>query len=108
MNAKILHFIKGYLSHLVLIVGSTVTTIVNVKHIGLRHLTHNDLTLIANSVWAAVVTNGKKVLEPALDTYLKRKYPGLGIIIANLEAQKNAVPVQQVPGDPLPGNPTTV
>jgi uncharacterized membrane protein len=93
--------IKGYLTHLVLIVGTAVTAAVNLKHVPLLHPTHAELVFVAQSAWVAVVTNLNKVQEPIINAYLKRKYPALGIVVADLEAAKTA---QNNPtaGDNLP------
>lgn len=95
--------IKGYLTHLVLIIGTAVAAAVNLKHVPLLHPTHAELVFVAQSAWVAIVTNLNKVQEPIINAYLKRKYPALGIVIADFEAAKLA-PKSNVPtlGDNLP------
>ena len=82
--------VKGYLAHLVLIVGTAVTAAVNLKHVPLLHPTHAELVFVAQSAWVAIVTNLNKVQEPIINAYLKRKYPALGIVVADFEAAKTA------------------
>lgn len=103
MNTKTRKAIKSYLTHLALIAGTAVAAAINLKHIPLLHPTHAELVFVAQSVWVAIATNLNKVQEPLINAYLKRKYPALGIVVADLEAAKLvAAPNNQALGDALP------
>jgi len=82
MNKQILF---SYLRHLAVTAVGAVIAIVNVKHIGLTHLTKADALVVGNAVWLAILPQLRFGAEPLINAYLKKQYPALGIVLADLE-----------------------
>ena len=76
----------SYLRHLATTVIGAVIAIVNVKHIGLTHLTKADVLNVANAAWVAALPQLRHGGPAVIDWYLKKQFPALGIVLADLES----------------------
>lgn len=83
MNKQIL---ISYLRHLVTTAVGAVVAIVNVKHIGLAHLTKSEVLSVANAAWIAIIPQLRHTAPVLIDWYLKKQFPALGIVLADLKS----------------------
>jgi hypothetical protein len=107
MNKQVL---ASYLRHLITTAFGAAVVVVNVKHVGIAHLTKADVLAVANAAWIAILPQlrfgAKAFAEPLIDAYLKKQYPALGIVLADLE-NFNTQAVEQT-ATPAPTPPTVV
>ena len=86
----------SYLRHLATTAFGAAVVVVNAKHVGIAHLTKGDALMIANAVWIAILPQLRFGAAPVIDWYLKKQFPALGIVLADLEsfnAQAKETPV---------------
>ena len=105
MNKQVL---ASYLRHLVTTAIGAAVVVVNVKHVGIAHLTKADAVAICNAVWIALLPQlrfgAKAFVEPLIDAYLRKQYPALGIVLNDLEnfnSQAIAEPAPVVSAAPV-------
>ena len=74
----------SYLRHLAVTAAGIAIAIVQTQHIGLAHLSKTDVLTVANAVWLAILPQLRFGAKPFIDAYLKKQYPALGIVLADL------------------------
>lgn len=87
----------SYLRHLLTTAVGSVIAVASAQHIGIAHVTKADLLLVANAVWIAVLPQVRFLAPKFVDLYLKKQFPALGIVLADLEsfnAQATTEPTQ--------------
>ena len=96
MNKNVVY---SYLRHLLITAGGIALAVVKAKHIPLLHLTKTDLLTVANAVWLAILPQLRFAVQPLVNTYLKKKFPTLGLSLSDFVAA--STPTQTVSGDTL-------
>ena len=96
----------SYLRHLLTTAFATVLVVVNTQHVGLTNITKAQLFIIANAVWIAILPQLRFTIEPAVNLYLRKKFPSLGLVIDDLkvaDATPASTPPASTPPAVVPG-----
>lgn len=93
MKSKI---IASYFRHLIFLAYGALLAVSKVDHTSIMHISKGELAIVGQSLWIAVLPQLRHTVEPAINFYLKKKYPGLGIILADVKAVTVA-PISEVP-----------
>jgi hypothetical protein len=89
----------SYLRYLALLIYGTARAYTAAKHQSIYHVTGAELVWVSQSVWLAVLPQLRHTATPLINLYLKKKYPALGIVLADVlhPAPPIVVPIETVP-----------
>jgi hypothetical protein len=94
MKSKVIY---SYLRHLVLIAYASALAYTKAKGVPITSFSKGELIWAGQAVWIAVLPQLRHAVEPGINLYLKKKYPALGIIVADLES---AAKTPELPATP--------
>jgi len=89
--------IYSYLRHLVLVAYGAALAYTKAKGVSITHFSKGEAIWAGQALWLAVLPQLRHTVEPAINWYLKKKYPGLGIILADIKGVEVVPPLPAVP-----------
>jgi hypothetical protein len=78
--------IYSYLRHLVLLAYLGALAYTKGKGVAITHFSKGEFAWAAQSVWLSVLPQLRHAVAPAIDLYLKKRYPGLEVLLKDIKA----------------------